>query len=185
MRKTVQWRSTGAGFTLLELLVVMLVIAIIASLVDFNVRGSERRLEIETQRLLGLTRLAVEEAILRNRQIGFQAYHVNDSDESGDGYRYFWTFWNGREWIPLNESPYELYNLPRDLELSVEVDDIVLSLEAKNSDSSVQVAPQLRFLSSGETDRFVIILADGTGGVEERIEANGQGDIRLIESDAA
>jgi len=68
-------QSHGAdGFTLLELLVVIVIAGILLGLVSFNAMPSERQgLQNEAQRIALLLQLAREEAILRNRPIAFEA----------------------------------------------------------------------------------------------------------------
>ncbi len=65
------------GFTLLELLVVMVIAGIMLGMVSFNAMPSERQaLQNDAQRIALLLQLARDEAILRNRPIAFEA----DSD---------------------------------------------------------------------------------------------------------
>jgi general secretion pathway protein H len=81
----VRWNSAGLharyrqprGFTLLELLVVLVIAGIMLGMVSFNAMPSERQvLQNDAQRIALLLQLARDEAILRNRPIAFEA----DSD---------------------------------------------------------------------------------------------------------
>ncbi len=61
------------GFTLLELLVVMVIVGIMLGFVSFNAMPSERQaLQNEAQRIALLLQLARDEAIVRNRPIAFE-----------------------------------------------------------------------------------------------------------------
>ncbi|MDB5841231.1 MAG: gspH [Herminiimonas sp.] len=63
-----------AGFTLLELLVVMVIAGIMLGFVSLNAMPSERQvLQNEAQRIALLFQLARDEAIVRNRPIAFEA----------------------------------------------------------------------------------------------------------------
>ncbi|MFC0251010.1 type II secretion system minor pseudopilin GspH [Massilia consociata] len=72
-------RARGAlrkpsGFTLVELLVVMVIIGITLGLASLNAIPSPRQdLQQEAQRLALLLQLARDEAIVRNRQVAFEA----------------------------------------------------------------------------------------------------------------
>ncbi|MFN3789695.1 GspH/FimT family pseudopilin [Massilia sp.] len=67
-------RPASAGFTLVELLVVMVIIGITLGLASLNAIPSPRQnLQQEAQRLALLLQLARDEAIVRNRQVAFEA----------------------------------------------------------------------------------------------------------------
>ncbi|MES2933289.1 MAG: GspH/FimT family pseudopilin [Pseudomonadota bacterium] len=73
--------SPQAGFTLLELLVVVVIAGITLGLVSFNAMPNARQnLQNEAQRIALLLQLARDEAILRNRLVAF--------DANQDGYRF-------------------------------------------------------------------------------------------------
>ena len=62
------------GFTLIELLVVMAIIGVTLGLVSLNAIPSQQKsLEKEAQRIALLLQLARDEAIVRNRQVAFEA----------------------------------------------------------------------------------------------------------------
>jgi general secretion pathway protein H len=70
----VQYRQLTQGFTLLELLVVMVIIGITLGAVSFNAMPSERQvLQNDAQRIALLLQLARDEAIVRNRPIAVEA----------------------------------------------------------------------------------------------------------------
>jgi len=66
------------GFTLLELLAVLLIFGIVMTYTSISIyKNDERKLQTEAKRLASLFRLAREEAILRNTSI---AVHINDEE---------------------------------------------------------------------------------------------------------
>lgn len=70
-----------AGFTLLELLVVLVIAGITLGIVSFNAMPSPRQaLQNEAQRIALLLQLARDEAIVRNRLVAFEA--------NGERYRF-------------------------------------------------------------------------------------------------
>lgn len=80
--------SRASGFTLLELLVVLVIAGIALGFVSANVLPSEQKvLQDEAQRISLLMQLARDEAIVRNRPIAFEAdsqsYRFFIRDDSG------------------------------------------------------------------------------------------------------
>ena len=77
------------GFTLIELLVVMVILGVTLGLVSLNaLPGQKQSLREDAQRIALLLQLARDEAIVRNRQIAFEA--------DSDGYRFL--IRNDRQW---------------------------------------------------------------------------------------
>jgi general secretion pathway protein H len=68
------------GFTLIELLVVMVILGITLGLVSLNAIPGQQALQQDAKRIALLLQLARDEAIVRNRQIAFEA--------SADNYRF-------------------------------------------------------------------------------------------------
>ena len=84
----------AAGFTLVEIMVVMVIIGITLGMVSFNALPSPRQdLQKEAQRIALLLQLARDEAIVRNRLVAFEA----DSDH----YRFLVR--NETRWDPVLE----------------------------------------------------------------------------------
>ena len=85
-------RLASAGFTLVELLVVMVIIGITLGLASLNAIPSPRQdLQQEAKRIALLLQLARDEAIVRNRQVAFEA--------NAEGYRF--VVRNDTGWEPV------------------------------------------------------------------------------------
>ena len=67
-------RRRVAAFTLIELMVVMVIIGVTLGLVSLNaLPGQQQSLQHEAQRIALLLQTARDEAIVRNRQVAFEA----------------------------------------------------------------------------------------------------------------
>lgn len=117
-----------AGFTLIEILVVMVIIGVLASLVVVNLTGRRvsDELQTESDRLAQLFKLASEEAELQGQQIGWR-YGKN-------GYQFLMA--NGPQWTPIESGEFRPRTLPGPLEQRLTVEGHVVkpvSLDAQNS----------------------------------------------------
>jgi len=150
-----------SGFTLLELLVVVVIIAILFTYTTLAIRSNspEDLIKEEAHRLERLTQLALEESILRGEEYGIEVYL--------DGYRFL--HFTEDQWQPLTQDRIlHQRELPLDmkLEMHLEETEIVISLETEPmSDNEVKLdqadekqddkkksdlKPHIYLLSSGE-----------------------------------
>lgn len=145
-----------AGFTLLELMVVLVLIGIIFTFAMLSLGGDDlgELMEQETQRMMTLLDLASDEAVLRGEELAVLF--------SEDGY----------EFLVLNEERWQAtegdgllkaYTLPADIELRLEIEGeppILTAAAADNDtrDEEEELQPQVFILSSGEMTPFTVIL---------------------------
>ncbi|WP_330115237.1 type II secretion system minor pseudopilin GspH [Pseudomonas sp. JS3066] len=145
----------SAGFTLIEVLVVMVVIACLAGLavISSGVAGPARELNNEAERLAGLIGVLADEAVLDNREYGLRLER--------DRYQVYYYDESSSRWQPMSDGARQL---PEWAELTFELDGEPLVLPAPAKDEKkakdAQPVPQLIILSSGELSPFRLVMAE-------------------------
>jgi general secretion pathway protein H len=106
-----------SGFTLIEILLVILLIGVLASMVVYNFQGESRsqRLQKETDKLQARIQLAAELAMLKNQELGI--YLAEDS------YRFM--LFSDNKWLTIRE-PKALaeHQLPEGVRLTAELEGL-------------------------------------------------------------
>ena len=156
------------GFTLLELMVVLVIIGVILSFVSLSSGGDSRaeQMQREAQRLIALLELASEEAVLRSEQL---AIRFGETD-------YEFMILRGGRWLALEDDPaLRLRELPKGIELRLELEENPPpGLSAEDAD-----APQVFLLSSGEMTPFALVLSAPESERKFRIKATLLGHLAL------
>ena len=149
------YKIQDKGFSLLELLVVIVIIAILFTFTTLAIRGTspEELIQTEAKRLDRLVQLALEEAILKGNEYGVEF--------SPDSYRFLLYIEN--TWQPLDaDKLLRTRQLPENMEFELEIEQIdVLIEEDSNTDEEDEdkPRPQVFLLSSGEiTPEFSVRL---------------------------
>lgn len=127
------------GFTLLELMVVLVIIGIILSFATLSIHTSDPAAE-EAARLVALVDLAGEESVLTVKELGIvfnrSAYHFVRYD-------------NG-SWYPLeDDAQFRERVMPEGITFKVSFDGVAPELRQNDDDDRAE-RPQVVFLSSGE-----------------------------------
>ncbi|MBI2381370.1 MAG: type II secretion system minor pseudopilin GspH [Gammaproteobacteria bacterium] len=201
-------RASQSGFTLLEILVVVVLIAFMTGVAVLSVGGDNRddKMKLEATRLAELLRLASEQAQMRGKEVGLELH--------ADSYR-FAVLQNFR-WMPIeDEQAFHERRLEEPLELNIALDADAKELfgqglarrpepeggggkggstapsesdEADEDEREQQAArglkPQVFILSSGEISPFAIGLGIDSAEDEDkprywRIRVREDGQIRL------
>lgn len=140
-------RRAAAGFTLLEMLVVIVIIGIIMSFAVLTLGGDKRAEELsrETRQFAELLRMASEQAVLRGEEWAVQ---ISEED-----YRFL--LYTQEGWQPIEQDDlFRERTLAKDTRLDVELEgrDLVLDTEEEKEDA---IKPTLLLLSSGEVSPFI------------------------------
>ena len=158
------------GFSLLELIIVLVIIGIMIAAVTISITDRRQdNLKVEAQRLQALIKLAIDQAVINNREIGLL---IED-----DGYRFL--EYNNDRWQQLtqrNSRRFAEWKLPEEVFARVQVaglyndDADTVYLANKEDDSFAQEdplaaeeepkepRPQILMLSSAEVTPFMIRL---------------------------
>ena len=149
-------RQDQRGFTLVEILVVMLIIGIVAAgaLLSLGVLGQDRQVETERQRLETLLQLVRDRAGIHSEQYGLRVF--------AGGYEFMRYDSRAAQWqnIPEDDRVLRRRTLPAGLQASLLIDGRPVVLPKPDAKA---VAPQVLLYSSGELNAFELtVLREGS-----------------------
>jgi general secretion pathway protein H len=163
-------RQHAAGFTLIEILVVCVIIGVIAAgvVLSVSLTGHDRQLEKESQRLYTLIDYAREQAELQTREYGVMF--------RDDGYEFLTYDPRRALWRSVTED--DALNdrkLPDGLgfKLTVETRPVVLNRPADGKDKT----PQVMIFSNGDLTAFAATLERDGGVRSVTITEDAKGDV--------
>lgn len=175
----------AAGFTLLELLVVVFIIGIMATMFTLSVGvagGTDRELRRETERLQTLIALALEDASFQSRELGlrlyprryeFSVFDRGDPFDPGDD-----------QWAPIEDDVLGPRELPEPFALELEIEGRAVNLDRSEKDVEKKYEPQLFIFSSGDlSDSFDIHLRSLEEDRSYTLAVAIDGDTRLTKGD--
>ncbi|MFA7094968.1 MAG: type II secretion system minor pseudopilin GspH [Gammaproteobacteria bacterium] len=174
--------ARSRGFTLLELLAVIVIIGIIITFAVLSVDTGSRAqaVEQEARRLAALIGMAAEEAVFQSQELGLRV------TERG----YIFLTFQDNTWHPLDT---DQMLRPRELPADIGVELIVEQLPAKlgtadeeedeqNKSRAQEPAPQILILSSGELTPFEIrLVTQDSGGYRLIGSITGKVEIEALQ----
>jgi len=171
-------QSHQRGFTLIEMLVVVLIIGVVLSFVSLSINpnGPSDRLNTEARRLEALVRAAADDALLYGREIGL--------DITRGGYRFLRLGDDGWQPIVGTDTPLRPRKLSEGVVLAlIERDEdqprLVSGDPEDEDDEEEAVRPEAVFLSSSEIVPFELEIY--ANDVDERFRLTGEanGDLEM------
>ncbi|NWO05934.1 MAG: type II secretion system minor pseudopilin GspH [Alteromonadaceae bacterium] len=140
-----EFRHRQTGFTLIEILVVLIIVGLLAALAVANLAGGSQQRELREQvrELYLLMQTASEQAVLNNREYGLV---LDDS-----GYRFVAFEDENREWAAYSERLFRPRTFPDWVVLTSFIENDLPKLASDESDT---LRPDVVFFSSGETTPF-------------------------------
>jgi len=150
----------SSGFTLIEILVVMVIISVMMGIAVVRMPSVTQSAELteESDRLLTLMNMAVDEAIIGGKELGFDLvqneyqFHELENDSG--------------KWQILEIPPFHPRELTEGVRLFIEVEG--RSLKQGPLDKEKQ-APRVMFLSSGESTPVKLIFTQPSRTDMERV----------------
>ena len=174
-------RQPNAGFSLLELLVVVAIVAIFIGMavLSVGIAGNDREIEQEAFRLKTLLDLVREEALMQSRDFGVMF--------SASAYRFYYFDYQQLVWVePLADRLLVERGFGEQMNLSLSVEDreIVLD-EAIEADGIETPEPQVLILSSGEITPFTATLYRDFDGGRVILSAELDGTLEIAKDEFA
>lgn len=160
------------GFTLIEILVVLLIVSIMSGVVLVKLPGFAQTADFdaESRRLKILLDLVREESIVQASEFGFKP--------TPSGYAFFIYNEGAQKWFEYEQAPFRPRTLPGEiaLDLSIEGERLSLSIAREGS------VPPLLLLSSGEVTPFTLTIFKGRE-IQRSMGSDGYGDIQWLDDD--
>lgn len=166
-------RPVTRGFTLIEILVVIVIVATIVSIavLSVNVGGEDAELDTERRRLASLIEMVQDEAVMQGREFGIEVM--------SSSYRFVEFDPLTRQWAEIiGDDLYRLRRLPEGLEFELFIDD-----------RRIELAPNPKELSEPDESRrpgadpyipHLFVFASGEATVFELHVWRRQTDQRLV-----
>lgn len=181
----------GPGFTLIEILVVLVIVGIIMAVafLSFGILGDERGLDREARRMAALIELVTDEATIQGRDFGIEVMR--------GGYRFVENDPLLEQWFEITDDDYlrsrELEE-NTEFELFIEERKVLLHTEAQETerdeddsarDLTDDYLPHILILSSGEVTPFELRLLRLPDRAEVKLSMSPAGELEILGDDQA
>lgn len=178
-----------AGFTLVEILVVIVIVGTILSIgmLSFGLAGNDRNLKSESRRFAALAEVALDEATMQGREFGIELLSAGYRFVEFDALTGRWADVPGDDTLRLRALPEEL-----EFELFIEdkripLDDDPAPFEEPDENPSLSAtysyAPHLLIYSSGDTTPFELHVYRDIDDLRVVLRGDALGAIEIVNPD--
>jgi len=162
------------GFTLLELLVVIVLLGIVTSfaMLSLNLTGLESELDKEARKIHALIQLAKEEAIIKSQEVSLKI----------DNNKYFFEYldWNSKSWLSKKDKVFRERKIHEGLNIHLENEANKMFFKNNENNKDKVESGAVYFLSSGELSKFTIkISIKGNLQLYYKIESELNGNVKI------
>ena len=178
------------GFTLVEIMLVMVVLALMASLLVVSISNNPlNELEDQAKRLQAVLQMGRDEAVYQGVELSLAL--VEESTDGPKGYQFLRFDLDEQRWLPMTGKPFGFYALEVPVELDIELltnnssdqfqrqIKLVQSQSVGLTDRSQRLQPSLLMLSSGEMLPFSITLTHPDVDASIQLMSDGLSSIEL------
>ena len=166
-------KRSAQGFTLVEVLMVVVILGIVASVVVIGFTGADRQRGLirEAKRLALVVEMARDESVLSGLEYGL--------DILEDGYQFLVYDVDRERWTTLSESPYGAHEIMQGVALDLVIDDFALDPARFMGGDGDEAKPEVVILSSGELTPFSMQFVPGWDGPHWVVSSDG---LALVEA---
>jgi general secretion pathway protein H len=174
----------GGGFSLIEILVVIVIIGIVMSIavLSITLAGGDSQLREEAQRIVSLVDMAQDESLLQGREFGVEFMQ--------GGYRFVEFDPLAQQWGEIiGDDTLRLRELPEELELELFIEDRRVALKADPERMSFdeedrpgvrQYAPHILIYSSGDMSPFELHILRRVDDSVVAVQGDAAGMLEIV-----
>jgi general secretion pathway protein H len=168
------------GFTLVEILVVLVIMAVVISLaiLAVNTSGRDSQLDEETRRIEGLVGLLHERALLEGRDFGLRIEPASYEFVVYDPRR--------QRWLMLDqEREYRHRELPKGISFQLQLDSqtvVIKAIDRTLTSDQGPPGPQVAIAASGEGTPFRLTLQRDATHAKATVDGDSLGKVSIEKS---
>jgi general secretion pathway protein H len=155
------------GFSLLELLLVLVIVGLIVSLAGLSVSSGSRPYVVEgsVRVFADVAEYAMDEAQLSGSDMGLLFQQSRDTNTDSYSYQWLQRQTSGWQQAPRDEDLFAAREFPPGVELRLEVEEGITDLsEGIDEAGAAELQPQVIYYSSGESTPGILTLVEVDDG---------------------